>query len=449
MCKWILNMGCVITKRENKENYVPRCLPEVSIYTGTNVSGKLKDEHDEGLDLENGENERRKIKIVFVFGGPGSRKGRVVNDLAQGYGFHVISAEKLILNHLPEKLGEDEAIAETLDSTKELEQLLQRKPDLLTLQWVLEMIDKELQQAQLDGHEYYLIDVVPNLRAMLQVQTFIKDCEQEMEDFEKEWPCLFALNLAVPEKKVIENVTSAVAKNPDHLQKRGQSDEKDVMKTKRRYDEYSYSVKDFLKYFNTTDRLVTVDVSCGIADLIWSKVSEFFFSVGFVPKMAINTVIVFAFKGEDLAALDLKKYRMELIVANCLIEDDDVDIEEIFIAINEQIEKSKVTVESFAVDLQDSRIFEQLLNREGRQILFLDQAENHLHHYIYVGATKTDRSKSLFNLPFKAVCSTENEICLFPEELDIGFCKQVALLYAETKIILKKRKCFSEENKWL
>ena len=42
--------------------------------------------------------------IFYFVGGPGSCKGRIVDDLVNSYGFHFISGDELIMQELPRKL---------------------------------------------------------------------------------------------------------------------------------------------------------------------------------------------------------------------------------------------------------------------------------------------------------------------------------------------------------
>ena len=58
---------------------------------------------------------------------------------------------------------------------------------------------------------------------------------------------------------------------------------------------YEQSVKVFLDYFAASERLVTVDVSCGIADLIWHQVHKLLCDLDFHPARTVNTVILFTF----------------------------------------------------------------------------------------------------------------------------------------------------------
>ena len=58
---------------------------------------------------------------------------------------------------------------------------------------------------------------------------------------------------------------------------------------------YDSSIKPFIDYFNKKEKLVTIDVSCGIPDVIWSRVFEFFDDFDFKPQTTNETVILYAF----------------------------------------------------------------------------------------------------------------------------------------------------------
>ena len=42
---------------------------------------------------------------MLLLGGPHSRKGRVIEDLLEGYDFRLVSGEDLIFSELPKKLA--------------------------------------------------------------------------------------------------------------------------------------------------------------------------------------------------------------------------------------------------------------------------------------------------------------------------------------------------------
>ncbi len=63
----------------------------------------------------------------------------------------------------------------------------------------------------------------------------------------------------------------------------------------RRAELYQQSVKSFLDYFSKSERLITVDVTSGVADLIWNQVHDTMCELDFHPHRVVNTVVLFAF----------------------------------------------------------------------------------------------------------------------------------------------------------
>ena len=63
----------------------------------------------------------------------------------------------------------------------------------------------------------------------------------------------------------------------------------------RRAAMYDQSSKKVLNYFVQSDRLVTVDVTCGIAELIWHQVHHVFCELDFRPQRTVNTILLFVF----------------------------------------------------------------------------------------------------------------------------------------------------------
>lgn len=120
------------------------------------------------------------ILLFVLLGGPGSGKGTIVNNLVDMYNFHFVCGEDLILEKLIEKLLPDCEEAGT-GTTKLLSKKMEEDPSQLTLHWVLELIEEEIEKHKGDT---ILVDIVPNLKFLLKVPTFVKNCEEEMEQFE-------------------------------------------------------------------------------------------------------------------------------------------------------------------------------------------------------------------------------------------------------------------------
>lgn len=96
------------------------------------------------------------------------------------FSFAFVSAEDLILQKLPEKATERGL--EPMSGTHGLAQLLKNNPDVLTLDWVLEILEEEIKKYP---DQPILVDLIPNLKFMMRVDGFIKKCDKEMEKFEK------------------------------------------------------------------------------------------------------------------------------------------------------------------------------------------------------------------------------------------------------------------------
>lgn len=58
---------------------------------------------------------------------------------------------------------------------------------------------------------------------------------------------------------------------------------------------YEQSAKSALDYFAKSEKLVTVDVTSGVADLIWHGVHKLMVNFDFVPQRVVNTVLMFIF----------------------------------------------------------------------------------------------------------------------------------------------------------
>ena len=73
-----------------------------------------------------------------------------------------------------------------------------------------------------------------------------------------------------------------------------------VSPLQRRAAMYEQSSQKVLNYFIETGRLVTVDVTCGVAELIWHQVHHVFCDLEFQPQRTVNTILLFAFGIGDI-----------------------------------------------------------------------------------------------------------------------------------------------------
>ncbi|KAL3202276.1 hypothetical protein MRX96_042571 [Rhipicephalus microplus] len=215
-------------------------------------------------------------RLILVFGGPGSRKGQIVNDLAKCFGFEMVSAEKLILTYFARQLHLDEETSGPVEST-------QGDPNLVSLWLLLELLGQELDSRWRPG-VVFLADPVPNLRYMLPSKRQFRRCQRDMQLFEKQWPCLFALSLCVPESRLCAPASRSRAPKL--------GDEKDIARTKKRYQEYTETVHELLQYFRDSNRLVAADVPHD-ASLVSEELVKLLASLGFAPRCTLDPNIVF------------------------------------------------------------------------------------------------------------------------------------------------------------
>ncbi len=62
----------------------------------------------------------------------------------------------------------------------------------------------------------------------------------------------------------------------------------------RRYEMHENALQPFLGYFNSRERVVSVDVSSGASEAIWDTVHEVFTSLQLQAWRPVDSVLVFA-----------------------------------------------------------------------------------------------------------------------------------------------------------
>ncbi len=118
------------------------------------------------------------------------------------------------------------------------------------------------------------------------------------DSFPFQFPISLAINLCVHKDKLITNThkshATAKASQLDSKAKGGPSDEVDTSRTHKRFKRYEESVHDFLDYFKKSDRLLTVDTSCGKPDIVWESIRSYIMNTEFAAwQKPIDLVILF------------------------------------------------------------------------------------------------------------------------------------------------------------
>ena len=68
--------------------------------------------------------------------------------------------------------------------------LIQEDPTSVSLSWILREITSQVDK---NPKGRFLVDMMPNLKYLIQTATFSKDCSTAMQQFEKKYPVSFAL----------------------------------------------------------------------------------------------------------------------------------------------------------------------------------------------------------------------------------------------------------------
>ncbi|KAH9382159.1 hypothetical protein HPB48_000681 [Haemaphysalis longicornis] len=354
-------------------------------------------------------------KLIFVFGGPCSRKGQIVNDIASCFRFEIVSAEPLILAHFAKQLhSDDDSEDPPRGIAQRVEDLLKDDPSRLSLWLLLELLGHELDSRWEPGM-VFLADPVPNLRYMLPNKRQLRRCHRDMQLFEERWPCLLALSLCVPESRLSIPARSSWA--------RKLGDEKDIAKTKRRYQEYTESVQDLLHYFRHTNRLVTADVPHD-PGLVSDQLAQYLASLGFQPRCTLDPNIVFVpmpknKRRNSRAALG----NIQMLGSPCISPVD-------------KAEPSGCTcLDNIAKEAQQGLLARpmRLACQPGRRFFSVcwqqepppEDSKPTRPRVMFSGYERLGGEK-----PSRAVGTPLGETCLFPEGTDLAACRQVALMCA-------------------
>ncbi|KAK6191370.1 hypothetical protein SNE40_003079 [Patella caerulea] len=368
--------------------------------------------------------------LIFVFGGPGSKKGRLTNDLAQTFGLKLINVSEMIIEELSKKIEDPEI----LSLRAKVQAQIKEDPLAVKLIWVTREISKHIDENPKGG---YIIDLMPNLKSLVNSAGFVKECSNEMKLFEQKYPISFAINFAVPLDKVVKKKEPECAKpvkpaKDNKKEKDGanvKSDEADSFRTKRRAALFDKNVRPFLDYFQRSERLLTVDTSSGVVDLIWGKICEVFSDLELQNLQNIETVIIFCYKEQDINMINIGSYSMEKIVLKDHLQDLQDPVEKVLKTLCKVIDNSNPTMKAYVVDVADTCLVDKInIDFAKKTIVFVDNESAKLEKY--VNATQ---KTSPCALSFKAVSSTENEVCLFPTDVKTDLAKKIALFMAECR----------------
>ncbi|ETN73303.1 hypothetical protein NECAME_04301 [Necator americanus] len=152
-------------------------------------------------------------ELCDIPGGPGSQKGLVIEELIHRFGFVSINVEDIIFSYLPSKL------ANTVETTAEIQKMLKNDTGTLSVDWIFSMISAKLGTSP---HQRFVVDIVPTLSSISRADSFVdSNHERCLENFERRYPVMFALELDVCDEVALLDRNGNVSKDHKDSNKKG------------------------------------------------------------------------------------------------------------------------------------------------------------------------------------------------------------------------------------
>lgn len=354
--------------------------------------------------------------LIFVFGGPGSKKGRLLSELVETYGFTFINVEKLLLKYLVKQVPEPDP----LDTTFDAQDVIKEDPQLVSLHWLLEEVSRQMEVTSMR----FIVDIMPNLKFLINNDVFLADCAQEMNAFEEQHPIAFAINFIQHSAKRNKKESQETKEKDEKVAVK--SDEADSSRTKRRILLFENNVRPFIEYFQHSERLVSLDVTGVRAEQVWARLCEFFTGLQLSSQSLVNYILVFMFEDGDLQQVNMDLPNIQMIRLQSLLATSDASLDDATMALIKHLDKSDPTLKTFIVDLQGTNINKDLVcqvQTEEPAVVFVDEEVTQLQRFVTLHKMKGGTPP----LKLRAVSSTENIISLFPSHVPVTLCKEIAV----------------------
>ncbi|XP_065901048.1 uncharacterized protein [Dysidea avara] len=298
--------------------------------------------------------------IVFVFGGPGSGKGRILGQVQDTINnVELISTELLILDQLPHKVSN----AIKLESTKDVTDLLKKDHSHVTLQWVLSLVEQHIRHHDnTSDHTLFLVDLLPNLQSMVTNSNISQDIPEHLSQFETQLPIAFALYLTLSEDSLHSTTTHPAGVIPPGATV---ADEADNSRTKQRFRSYQVVVVPFLQYFKDCGRLATIDVSSGDSPSVRTTVNNL---LTLDNVSSWKPAIVFAIDGMVVGELDLSTVTMATVITM-----EPLVINTQSLILRDHLSSLVGVSEYVVIDIQGTRLANQNADQFSKQaVMFQD-----------------------------------------------------------------------------
>ncbi|CAD5226881.1 unnamed protein product [Bursaphelenchus xylophilus] len=371
-------------------------------------------------------NEEQQV-VVFIFGGPGSQKGLITQDLAHEFDFVTISVEDIVFSYLPNK------VANTVTNTVEMQQLLKRDQKVINLDWIMSMISAKLSTST---NQRFIIDIVPELNSMLKTDGFrTGDHNDQLENFDRRHHVAFALELFISEERLLldkkpdKNSKDKNDQNKEQLSPELTAfmkgiDEADKGRLEKRLEAFHRCSAPFLSYFRKTKRVVRLDMRVPGNPGIMQAVRQTFTDFGYARNNDFIRVVLFIINERQIADIDLEYYRLRKVKLSDVCHDSDETL-------SQQIRSLRKFIYRTARPNENILVILNCLNNTdyppAKRINFIETKQTYLDYYIKNRERRSPRGRC--KMGFRAITSTISETCLFPDTMSSKLCTKIGHIF--------------------
>uniref|UniRef100_A0A914Z416 Adenylate kinase n=1 Tax=Panagrolaimus superbus TaxID=310955 RepID=A0A914Z416_9BILA len=374
--------------------------------------------------------------VLFVFGGPGSQKGVLTQELAHEFDFTLINIEDIVFSYLPNK------VANTVADISEIQEMLRRDSGVLTLEWILSMISAKLSTS---SNQRFIIDIVPELTSILRSETYrTGDHDKKLEHFERRHPVFFAMELFVSgEEKMYEaqnendsarNELNTKELSPELTAFVRGIDEADKGRLEKRILNYHKCARPFLKYFNKTKRVVRFDLKVPHNPEILYAVRKTLTDFGFAKNNDFIRVVLFVPREKNVTDIDLDYYRLRKVYLSDICHDREETLSQQIRAVRKFIYRTAKENENYLVILNCLNNTDYPLTKK---INFSEVKDTYLDYFIRHREQRVPAQRC--KMAFRAISTTTAELCLFPKSMGEQLCNKIGFIFGE-------KLTFSESN---
>ncbi|ESO97289.1 hypothetical protein LOTGIDRAFT_231496 [Lottia gigantea] len=136
-----------------------------------------------------------------------------------------------------------------------------------------------------------------------------------------------------------------------------------------------------------------------------------------------------AVEEQDINLINIGSYYLDKIVLKDHIQDAQEPVEKVLKTLCRVIDQSNPSIKAYVVDVTGTCLVEKdNIDFAKKSIVFVDNDNANLEKYVHASHKTLPCS-----LSFKAVSSSENEVCLFPSDVNIDLAKKISLFMAECR----------------